>query len=64
MGCRTRCSPSHPAEGVEVLLIRLIGAWTKITKEHYIRPDGRVGSVTADILEALAPRRGGDRDVA
>lgn len=37
---------------------------TKITKEHYIQPDERVDPVTADIFEALAPRREGERDVA
>lgn len=35
---------------------------SKITKEHYIQPDERVDPVTAEILEALAPRRGGARD--
>ena len=36
---------------------------SKITKEHYIEPDEKVDPMTADILEALAPRKGGDRDV-
>jgi hypothetical protein len=30
---------------------------SQITKQHYIEPDGAVNPVTADILEALAPRR-------
>lgn len=34
---------------------------SKITKEHYIQPDEQVDPVTADILEALAPRRGDER---
>jgi integrase len=29
---------------------------SKITKEHYIEPDEKVNPVTAEILEALAPR--------
>lgn len=37
---------------------------SKITKEHYIQPDDRVDPATANILEARAPKRGGDRDVA
>lgn len=37
---------------------------SKITKEHYIEPDENVNPVTADILEALAPGRDGDRDAA
>ena len=35
---------------------------SKITKEHYIQPDETVDPVTADILEALAPRRGDGQD--
>lgn len=35
---------------------------SKITKEHYIQPDETVDPVTADILEALAPRWGGGQD--
>jgi hypothetical protein len=30
---------------------------SQITKQHYIEPDDAVNPVTADILEALAPRR-------
>ena len=36
---------------------------SKITREHYIEPDEKVDPMTADILEALAPRKGGARDV-
>jgi len=35
---------------------------SRITKQHYIEPDDRVDPVTADILEALAPKE--NRDVA
>jgi integrase len=28
----------------------------QITRQHYIEPDEKVNSVTAEILEALAPR--------
>ncbi|MGK2875213.1 MAG: tyrosine-type recombinase/integrase [Nocardioides sp.] len=31
----------------------------QITKQHYIEPDGKVNPVTAEILEALAPRESG-----
>ena len=30
---------------------------SEITREHYIEPDETVNPVTAEILEALAPRR-------
>ena len=35
---------------------------SKITREHYIQPDETVDPVTAEILEALAPRWGGGQD--
>jgi hypothetical protein len=31
-----------------------------ITKQHYIEPDEKVNPVTAEILEALAPRAAED----
>lgn len=37
---------------------------SKITKEHYIEPDEKVNPVTAEILEALAPRSEADHDGA
>lgn len=52
------------ASGPDLAAEMLGHSSTKITKEHYIQPDERVDPVTADILEALAPKRGGDRDVA
>lgn len=50
------------ASGPELAAEMLGHSSTKITKEHYIQPDERVDPVTADILEALAPRRGGGQD--
>ncbi|MFC5995368.1 tyrosine-type recombinase/integrase [Pseudonocardia hispaniensis] len=45
------------ASGPDLAAEMLGHSSTKITKEHYIQPDERVDPVTADILEALAPRR-------
>jgi integrase len=50
------------ASGPDLAAEMLGHSSTKITKEHYIQPDERVDPVTADILEALAPRRGGGQD--
>lgn len=33
---------------------------SKITKQHYIEPDEKVNPVTAEILEALAPKSSAD----
>jgi hypothetical protein len=34
---------------------------SKITKQHYIKPDENVNPVTAEILESLAPRKSEER---
>ena len=52
------------ASGPDLAAEMLGHSSTRITKEHYIQPDERVDPVTAEVLEALASKRGGDRDVA
>lgn len=50
------------ASGPDLAAEMLGHSSTKITKEHYIQPHDRVDPVTADILEALAPRWGGGQE--
>ena len=43
--------------GGPVLAAEMLGhTSSKITKEHYIEPDEKVNPITAEVLEALAPR--------
>ncbi len=44
------------AGGADLAAEMLGHSSTKITKEHYIEPDEKVNPVTAEILEALAPK--------
>ena len=59
---RTVATVLDRASGPELAAEMLGHSSSKITKEHYIEPDEKVNPVTAEILEALAPRlREGDR---
>lgn len=58
---RTVATVLDRASGPELAAEMLGHTSSKITKEHYIEPDEKVNPVTADILEALAPRDGGER---
>jgi len=53
---RTVATVLDRASGPELAAEMLGHTSTKITKEHYIQPDEHVDPVTADILEALAPK--------
>ena len=54
---RTVATVIDRAGGADLAAEMLGHSSTKITKEHYIEPDESVNPVTAEILEALAPRR-------
>lgn len=54
---RTVATVLDRASGAELAAELLGHTSSKITKEHYIEPDESVDPVTAEILEALAPRR-------
>lgn len=58
---RTVATVLDRASGPELAAEMLGHTSSKITKEHYIQPDEAVNPVTADILEALAPRERGER---
>lgn len=59
---RTVATVLDRASGPELAAEMLGHSSSKITKEHYIEPDEKVNPVTAEILEALAPRlREGDQ---
>jgi integrase len=59
---RTVATVLDRAGGADLAAEMLGHSSSKITKEHYIEPDEKVNPVTAEILEALAPRlREGDR---
>lgn len=53
---RTVATVLDRASGPELAAEMLGHSSPKITKEHYIEPDEKVNPVTAEILEALAPR--------
>lgn len=60
---RTVATTLDRAAGPELAAEMLGHTSSKITKEHYIEPDETVDPVTAEILEALAPRAlGRDHD--
>lgn len=54
---RTVATVIDRAGGADLAAEMLGHSSTKITKEHYIEPDEAVNPVTAEILEAFAPRR-------
>jgi integrase len=54
---RTVATVLHRASGPDLAAELLGHTSSKITKEHYIQPDEAVDPVTAEILEALAPKR-------
>lgn len=54
---RTVATVLDRAGGAELAAEMLGHTSSKITKQHYIEPDEAVNPVTADILEALAPKR-------
>ena len=56
---RTVATVLDRASGPDLAAELLGHTSSKITKEHYIEPDEAVDPVTAEILEALAPRRAG-----
>lgn len=59
---RTVATVLDRASGPKLAAEMLGHSSSKITKEHYIEPDEKVNPVTAEILEALAPRlREGDQ---
>ena len=53
---RTVATVIDRAGGADLAAEMLGHSSTKITKEHYIEPDEAVNPVTAEILEALAPK--------
>lgn len=53
---RTVATVIDRAGGADLAAEMLGHSSTKITKEHYIEPDEAVSPVTAEILEALAPK--------
>jgi integrase len=55
---RTVATVLDRAGGADLAAEMLGHTSSAITKAHYIEPDEKVNPVTADILEALAPRRG------
>jgi integrase len=57
---RTVATVLDRASGPDLAAELLGHTSSKITKQHYIEPDETVDPVTAEILEALAPRRHGD----
>lgn len=54
---RTVATVLDRASGADLAAEMLGHTSSKITKQHYIEPDESVNPVTAEILEALAPRR-------
>lgn len=54
---RTVATVLDRASGPDLAAELLGHTSSKITKEHYIQPDEAVDPVTAEILEALAPKR-------
>jgi integrase len=54
---RTVATVIDRAGGADLAAEMLGHTSSKITKQHYIEPDETVNSVTAEILESLAPRR-------
>lgn len=59
---RTVATVIDRAGGADLAAEMLGHTSAQITKQHYIEPDERVNPVTAEILEALAPKE--NRDVA
>ena len=57
---RTVATVLDRAGGPELAAEMLGHTSSKITKEHYIEPDEKVDPVTAQVLEALAPRDAGN----
>ena len=57
---RTVATVLDRAGGADLAAEMLGHTSSKITKEHYIQPDEKVNPVTAEILESLAPQRGGE----
>jgi integrase len=57
---RTVATVIDRAGGADLAAEMLGHTSSKITKQHYIEPDETVNSVTAEILESLAPRRTDD----
>lgn len=56
---RTVATVIDRAGGADLAAEMLGHTSSKITKQHYIEPDEKVNPVTAEILEALAPRGAG-----
>jgi integrase len=56
---RTVATVIDRAGGADLAAELLGHTSSKITKEHYIQPDEAVDPVTAEILEALAPKDAG-----
>jgi integrase len=54
---RTVATVLDRASGAELAAEMLGHTSSKITREHYIEPDERVNPITAEILEALAPKQ-------
>lgn len=58
---RTVATVLNSASGVELAAEMLGHSSSEVTKTHYIADDEHVNPITAEILEALAPRRDGDQ---
>jgi integrase len=54
---RTVATVIDRAGGADLAAEMLGHTSSEITRQHYIEPDETVNPVTAEILEALAPRR-------
>lgn len=61
---RTVATVLDRASGADLATDMLGNTSSKITKQHYIEPDETVHPVTAEILEALAPKASPDRPPA
>lgn len=57
---RTVATVIDRAGGADLAAEMLGHTSSEITKQHYIEPDEKVNPVTAEILEALAPKAVGD----